>query len=188
MRAAEAVLVAAGHRSSARRLVLAAAVTVLVPAVAAAQGSAVPIDAIMGAPFPSSMTAAPSGGLFAWVQSDEGVRNIWVAAPPDYRARQLTQYTTDDGRFEVIETLGEGGMGVVYLGERDDEQFRQQVAIKLVRHRLIDRETAGRLVSERQILADLDHPNIVPIYDLGANDEGALFYSMKRVRGSAISC
>ncbi|HSJ62337.1 MAG TPA: prolyl oligopeptidase family serine peptidase, partial [Gemmatimonadaceae bacterium] len=63
-----------------------------------AQGNGVPIDAIMGAPFPSSMTAAPSGGLLGWVQNDKGVRNIWVAAPPDYRARQLTQYTTDDGQ------------------------------------------------------------------------------------------
>jgi Tol biopolymer transport system component len=63
-----------------------------------AQASAVPIDAIMGAPFPSSMTAAPSGGVVAWVQNDKGVRNIWVAAPPAYQARQITQYTTDDGQ------------------------------------------------------------------------------------------
>jgi dipeptidyl aminopeptidase/acylaminoacyl peptidase len=70
----------------------------LAPASMLAQASAVPIDAIMGAPFPSSMTAAPSGGVVAWVQNDKGVRNIWVAAPPAYQARQITQYTTDDGQ------------------------------------------------------------------------------------------
>lgn len=58
----------------------------------------IPIEVLLSAPYPSDMTAAPSGGVFAWVQNDEGVRNIWVAAPPDYRARQLTTYQEDDGQ------------------------------------------------------------------------------------------
>ena len=65
---------------------------------ALAQRAGVPIDAILSAPYPTSMTAAPSSGVFAWVQNDKGVRNIWVAAPPDYQARQLTQYDADDGQ------------------------------------------------------------------------------------------
>ncbi|HSJ64543.1 MAG TPA: hypothetical protein VK922_11680, partial [Gemmatimonadaceae bacterium] len=64
-----------------RRFALAAAVACGIPSLVPAQGNGVPIDAIMGAPFPSSMTAAPSGGLLGWVQNDKGVRNIWVAAP-----------------------------------------------------------------------------------------------------------
>jgi Tol biopolymer transport system component len=52
----------------------------------------------MSAPFPSGLTASPVGGLVAWVQNDQGVRNIWVAGPPEYRGWQLTSYTRDDGQ------------------------------------------------------------------------------------------
>jgi Tol biopolymer transport system component len=52
----------------------------------------------MSAPFPSGLTASPAGEWVAWVQNDRGVRNIWVAGPPEYRGRQLTSYTRDDGQ------------------------------------------------------------------------------------------
>ena len=58
----------------------------------------IPIEALMSSPYPSGLSAAPAGGLVAWVQNDEGKRNIWVAGPPDYRGRQLTTYTKDDGQ------------------------------------------------------------------------------------------
>ena len=73
------------------------AVALTAPAVSA-QRAGIPIETMLSAPYPSDMTAAPAGGVFAWVQNDEGVRNIWIAAPPDYRARQLTQYSADDGQ------------------------------------------------------------------------------------------
>lgn len=63
-----------------------------------AQTRPIPIEKLMSAPFPSALTAAPSGGLVAWVQNDQGVRNIWVAAPPEYRGQQLTNYMKDDGQ------------------------------------------------------------------------------------------
>lgn len=63
-----------------------------------AQREGIPIDVLLSAPYPTDMTAAPSGNVFAWVQNDKGVRNIWVAAPPDYRARRLTNYSADDGQ------------------------------------------------------------------------------------------
>ena len=69
-----------------------------VPADAQAQQSRVTVEGLMSAPFPSDLTAAPTGGAVAWVENDRGVRNIWVAAPPEYRARQLTAYTEDDGQ------------------------------------------------------------------------------------------
>jgi dipeptidyl aminopeptidase/acylaminoacyl peptidase len=64
----------------------------------AAQSSAVTLEGLMSAPFPSGLTASPAGGLVAWVQNDQGARNIWVAGPPEYRGRQLTSYTRDDGQ------------------------------------------------------------------------------------------
>src|SRR5690606_7837362 len=55
------------------------------------------------------------------------------------------------GPYRITKVIGSGGMGVVYLAERADEHFRQQVAIKVVRQRLIDPEIRARLVGERQI-------------------------------------
>lgn len=55
------------------------------------------MEALMSAPFPSALAAAPNGTL-AWVQNAEGVRNIWLATGPEYRARQVTRYLADDGQ------------------------------------------------------------------------------------------
>jgi dipeptidyl aminopeptidase/acylaminoacyl peptidase len=55
------------------------------------------LEQVMSASFPSDLVAAPTGGSVAWVQIAKGVRNIWVASPPQYKGRQLTSYTEDDG-------------------------------------------------------------------------------------------
>jgi dipeptidyl aminopeptidase/acylaminoacyl peptidase len=56
------------------------------------------LESILSAPFPSEMLAAPTGGALAWIHTTRGVRNIWMASPPDYRGRQLTGYGEDDGQ------------------------------------------------------------------------------------------
>ena len=61
-------------------------------------GSSAGIEQLMSAPFPSDLAAAPVGGHVAWVQNAAGVRNIWIAMAPDYAARQLTQFKSDDGQ------------------------------------------------------------------------------------------
>lgn len=67
-------------------------------AFAAAAQQPFTLDQIMGAPFPSELVAAPSGGKVAWVSQMRGVRNIFVAEPPAYQARKITPYTRDDGQ------------------------------------------------------------------------------------------
>jgi hypothetical protein len=52
----------------------------------------VTIDALMASPFPTELVAAPSGARFAWVQSIEGVRNVWIADAPDFASRRVTSY------------------------------------------------------------------------------------------------
>ncbi|MEA3174792.1 MAG: eukaryotic-like serine/threonine-protein kinase, partial [Gammaproteobacteria bacterium] len=69
------------------------------------------------------------------------------------------------GPYRVLRTLGAGGMGEVYLAERADAQFEQQVAIKVVRGGDLGRGVHSRLKMERQILAQLDHPNIAHLID-----------------------
>ncbi len=77
-------------------------------------------------------------------------------------------------------------MGVVYLAERADDSFRQQVAIKLVRNRLVDPETEERLVGERRILASLNHPNIARLLDGGTTAEGTPYLVMEYIDGVPI--
>jgi hypothetical protein len=85
--------------------------------------------------------------------------------------------------YELLEIIGEGGMGVVYAATQSS--IARTVAVKMLKPtKLIGDEQRDKFISEAVVTGELDHPNIVPIYDLGANDEGALFYSMKRVRGT----
>jgi dipeptidyl aminopeptidase/acylaminoacyl peptidase len=66
---------------------------------AAADGqTAFTLERVLSAPFPSELVAAPSGGAVAWVFNARGVRNVWVAEPPEYTGRALTAYTADDGQ------------------------------------------------------------------------------------------
>ncbi len=88
------------------------------------------------------------------------------------------------GPYRLIKVIGSGGMGVVYLAERADNQFEQQVAIKLVRQRLVDPQVELRLKAERQILADLDHPNIARLLDGGTTEDGTPYLVMEHIDGT----
>ncbi len=90
------------------------------------------------------------------------------------------------GPYRVERLLGSGGMGMVYLAERADQQFDQQVAIKLGRHRLVDPQTELRLRNERQFLADLDHPNIARLFDGGTTNDGVPYLVMEHIDGVRI--
>jgi dipeptidyl aminopeptidase/acylaminoacyl peptidase len=79
------------------RLVLVFAVVLLASMPRAAQ-PAVTLEGLLAAPFPSELLASPSGEKLAWVQNANGVRNLWVAGPPEYKGRQATRYTLDDGQ------------------------------------------------------------------------------------------
>ena len=85
--------------------------------------------------------------------------------------------------YELLEKIGEGGMGVVYTARQSS--IARTVAVKMLKgNKEHTQEQREKFISEAVVTGELDHPNIVPIYDLGSNDEGALFYSMKRVRGT----
>ncbi len=92
------------------------------------------------------------------------------------------------GAYRIIDTLGRGGMGVVYLAERADKQFEQRVAIKLVRSGLlVDDSIAVRLRSERQILASLEHPNVARLLDGGATEDGVPYLVIEYINGKPIT-
>jgi tetratricopeptide (TPR) repeat protein/tRNA A-37 threonylcarbamoyl transferase component Bud32 len=86
------------------------------------------------------------------------------------------------GPWRMVRELGHGGMGTVYLAERDDEQFRKQVAVKILRRGIAGEDLTRRFRHERQILASLDHPNIARMLD-GGMESGAPYIVMEFVDG-----
>jgi dipeptidyl aminopeptidase/acylaminoacyl peptidase len=76
---------------------------------------------VMSAPFPTDLTAAKTGGGIAWVFNAQGARNVWVALPPDYAARQLTNYTEDDGQDVGELAWTPDGKSIVYVRGGDFE-------------------------------------------------------------------
>ena len=85
--------------------------------------------------------------------------------------------------YELMNKIGEGGMGVVYAARQSS--IARTVAVKMLKGTNGQTtEQREKFISEAVVTGELDHPNIVPIYDLGSNDSGALFYSMKRVKGT----
>src|SRR5437773_4255702 len=73
------------------------------------------------------------------------------------------------GRYKLLQQIGEGGMGVVYLAEQE-EPIRRRVALKIIKLGMDTRSVIARFEAERQALALMDHPNIARIYDAGVTD------------------
>jgi serine/threonine-protein kinase len=87
------------------------------------------------------------------------------------------------GRYKILREVGRGGMGVVFLAEREDEQFSQRVAVKLVKRGLDTEDILRRFRNERQILASLHHPNIAQLFDGGETEDGLPYFVMEHVEG-----
>jgi eukaryotic-like serine/threonine-protein kinase len=91
------------------------------------------------------------------------------------------------GSYRLVAVLGVGGMGEVYLGERADGQFEQQVAVKLLKQGLGSASAEARFANERRILARLQHPNIAHLLDAGLTEAGRPFFVMERVEGQPLT-
>jgi tRNA A-37 threonylcarbamoyl transferase component Bud32 len=91
------------------------------------------------------------------------------------------------GRFRLLGLLGQGGMGAVYVAQREDAEFRQRVAIKLMPHALGTPLAIARFRDERQILAALEHANIVRLLDGGSTEDGLPYLVMEHIAGATIT-
>jgi serine/threonine protein kinase/formylglycine-generating enzyme required for sulfatase activity len=90
------------------------------------------------------------------------------------------------GRYRVERVLGQGGFGIVYLAQ--DEQLQRLVAIKVPHHHLVEQpEDVQLYLSEARIVANLDHPNIVPVHDVGSNEQYPVFIVSKYIEGTTLS-
>jgi non-specific serine/threonine protein kinase/serine/threonine-protein kinase len=100
--------------------------------------------------------------------------------PPD------TLTGTRISAYEVLRQIGHGGMGVVYLAARSDDQYQQRVAIKVVKRGMDTDFILSRFRNERQILASLDHPNIARLLDGGMTSDGRPYFVMEYIEGKPL--
>jgi tetratricopeptide (TPR) repeat protein len=89
------------------------------------------------------------------------------------------------GRYRLLELIGEGGFGSVYLAEQDTPVLRK-VAVKLIKLGMDTRQVVARFEHERQALAMMDHPNIARVLDAGATESGSPYFVMDLVKGEPI--
>ena len=90
------------------------------------------------------------------------------------------------GRYKLLQQIGEGGCGVVYMAEQE-EPVRRRVALKVIKLGMDTKQVIARFEAERQALALMDHPNIAKVLDAGATDTGRPFFVMELVRGIKIT-
>jgi eukaryotic-like serine/threonine-protein kinase len=90
------------------------------------------------------------------------------------------------GAYKILREVGHGGMGAVYIAARSDDEYQKRVAIKLVKRGMDTEAVLRRFRNERQILADLDHPNIAKLLDGGTTEEGLPYFIMDYVEGLPI--
>jgi tRNA A-37 threonylcarbamoyl transferase component Bud32/tetratricopeptide (TPR) repeat protein len=90
------------------------------------------------------------------------------------------------GRYRLLEKIGEGGFGVVYVAEQKIP-VRRRVALKIIKLGMDTRSVVARFEAERQALAMMDHPNIAKVFDAGATDTGRPYFVMELVRGIPIT-
>src|SRR5262245_33664446 len=96
-------------------------------------------------------------------------------------AQTITEHPgTVIGPYQLVEPLGEGGFGVVYMAEQA-EPIRRQVALKVLKPGMDTRQVVARFEAERQALAIMDHPNIAKVFDGGATETGRPYFVMELV-------
>jgi WD40 repeat protein/serine/threonine protein kinase len=106
-----------------------------------------------------------------------------VGQPPTDMYRPITEGPgTRIGPYKLLQQIGEGGFGVVYMAEQQ-EPVRRMVALKIIKPGMDTREVIARFESERQALAIMDHPNIARVLDAGATDSGRPYFVMELVKG-----
>jgi len=93
---------------------------------------------------------------------------------------------TKINHYELLELIGEGGMGLVYLAQQK-EPVKRKVALKIVKLGLDTKQVVARFEAERQTLALLEHPNIAHVFDAGTTDSGRPYFVMEYVKGKSIT-
>jgi WD40 repeat protein/serine/threonine protein kinase len=118
----------------------------------------------------------------------EQIRDIGptVDISPPRRIAELETRPDRVGPYKILEQIGEGGMGTVYLAEQA-EPIRRRVALKIIKLGMDTKQVIARFEIERQALAMMDHPNVAKVLDAGATPEGRPYFVMEHVQGERIT-
>jgi serine/threonine protein kinase/tetratricopeptide (TPR) repeat protein len=127
------------------------------------------------------MTLGAKGG--APVPSEPGAIPTKTLQP---EIKDITPGALISGKYKLLEELGSGGMGVVYLAEQV-EPVRRRVALKIIKLGMDTRQVVARFETERQALAVMDHPNIARVFDAGATETGRPYFVMELARGIPVT-
>src|SRR6267154_1502524 len=119
-------------------------------------------------------------------QQDETSRLASPSAPTETAADLASAEKISFGPYRLLQRLGEGGMGEVWLAEQS-KPVRRRVALKLIKAGMDTREVVARFESERQALALMDHPAIAKVFDAGSTPEGRPYFAMEYVPGIPIT-
>jgi tetratricopeptide (TPR) repeat protein len=118
---------------------------------------------------------------------DQHVPRLRIAVAADWaRESEAPSAGVSIGCWRIQRELGRGGMGVVMLAERNDGQFEQRVALKLIKRGMDSDAVLSRFLHERRILARLSHPNIARLLDGGLSTDGRPFFVMEFVEGTPL--
>jgi tRNA A-37 threonylcarbamoyl transferase component Bud32 len=109
-----------------------------------------------------------------------------AGAAPTIHHEPVERVGSTIDRYKLLEQIGEGGMGVVYVAEQS-EPVRRRVALKIIKPGMDTRQVIARFEAERQALALMDHPNIAKVHDAGATTAGRPYFVMELVRGMPIT-
>src|SRR6516225_4308447 len=121
-------------------------------------------------------------GSFMDVPSQAVARTVDMPGAPLAAERTGTMI----GPYKLLQQIGDGGMGVVYMAEQA-APVRRKVALKIIKPGMDTREVIARFEAERQALALMDHPNIAQVFDGGATASGRPYFVMELVRGIPIT-
>src|ERR671938_201116 len=123
--------------------------------------------------------------------TEETLFHLALEKPPGERATFLKEACAGDDALRervdnLLQEIGEGGMGTVYLAEQQ-EPVRRLVAVKLIKPGMDSKQVIARFEAERQALALMDHPHIAKVLDAGAAPDGRPFFVMELVKGLPIT-
>ncbi|MBI3714492.1 MAG: serine/threonine protein kinase, partial [Betaproteobacteria bacterium] len=133
----------------------------------------------------ATLPANAPQGLCPRCLANMGLGLLPASAPPESDF-QVERIGTMIGRYKLLEKIGEGGFGVVFMAEQV-EPVQRKVALKIIKAGMDTREVIARFEAERQAIALMDHPSIARALDAGATDAGRPYFVMELVRGISIT-
>src|SRR5215469_74829 len=137
-------------------------------------------DAALRARIEGLLKAHEGAGSFMEEPAAPARKTIVLTLPPDEKPGDKI------GNYKLLQQIGEGGCGVVYMAEQE-EPVRRRVALKVIKLGMDTKSVIARFEAERQALAMMDHPNIAKVLDAAATETGRSFFVMELVRGIKIT-